>query len=166
MKIDVSKIVKSDGTSMVVSVNIPIDEISFGGQIYRFTSPVQVSGTLKNADSNLYLDADVKTQFLTNCGRCLKELTVDFDFSVSEVFSNSVSEEDSLFLPIISNTVDLRSAVEDNFCTSLPIRFLCKEDCKGLCRVCYKDLNDGGCECENAEADPRLAVLKSFLKND
>ena len=166
MKIDVSKIVKSDGSSMAVSVDIPVDEISFGGQVYRFTSPFQVSGMLKNADGNLYLDADVKTQFLTNCGRCLKELTEDFEFSVSEVFSNIVSDEDSLFLPIVSNMVDLKSAVEDNFCTSLPIRFLCSQDCKGLCHVCGKNLNDGACECENEEIDPRLAVLKSFLKND
>ena len=82
------------------------------------------------------------------------------------MFSNTVSDEDSLFLPIVSNTVDLRSAVEDNFCTSLPIRFLCSQDCKGLCHVCGKNLNDGACDCENEEIDPRLAVLKSFLKND
>ena len=42
-------------------------------------------------------------------------------------------------------------------------RLLCREDCKGLCFRCGKDLNEGPCGCQ-AEADPRLAVLKTLLK--
>ena len=40
---------------------------------------------------------------------------------------------------------------------------LCREDCKGLCPKCGKNLNDGDCGCDRREIDPRLAVLQEFL---
>ena len=42
--------------------------------------------------------------------------------------------------------------------------FLCSEDCKGLCAVCGKNLNEGPCDCK-PEPDPRLAVLAQLLKD-
>jgi uncharacterized protein len=45
-----------------------------------------------------------------------------------------------------------------------PLRFLCKEDCKGLCQRCGKNLNEGECGCETKEFDPRLAPLKALLE--
>lgn len=166
MKIDVSRIVKADGASLNISEQLSIESIAFGGQVYKFALPLSVNGVIKNADGNLYLEADVRTQIITSCARCLKEINEDFEFSVDEVYTDSDIGEDSLFLPVVSNTIDLQAAVEDNFCTSLPIRFLCRQDCKGLCHVCGTNLNEGTCECDNEEIDPRLAVLKSFLKND
>ena len=41
-------------------------------------------------------------------------------------------------------------------------KHLCKEDCKGLCPTCGKDLNEGPCGC-GKELDPRLAVLAKLL---
>ncbi len=166
MKIDVSKIVKVEGASKSVSVEIPVEKIEFNGQEFLFTAPLKVDGDIKNNGGNLYLEATVQTQFMVNCARCLKEITEDFEYGVSECYTNNEIDADSVFLPIVSNTVNLQSAVEENFCTSVPFVFLCRDDCKGLCHICGKDLNDGVCGCEDDEIDPRLAGLKAFLKND
>ncbi|MBE7013003.1 MAG: DUF177 domain-containing protein [Ruminococcaceae bacterium] len=166
MKIDVSKIVKSDGATMDVSADIAIGSINFNGQEYVFLSPFKVKGIIKNSDGSLHLDAHVTARFSTLCARCLQEIERSFEFDMSEDYTSSPVEEDSLFLPIVSNTVDLAVAVEDNFCTSLPIRFLCSDDCKGLCHICGMNHNTGTCDCDTTEIDPRLAVLKDFLKND
>lgn len=163
---DVSKIVKAEGASIEVLQSIPFDKITFNGQEYTFTSSVSVEGTIKNNGGILYLEAHVRAEFVTNCARCLEEVTEEFEFDLSEEFISGEVEEDSLYLPIISNSIDLQSAVEENFCTSLPIRFLCSEDCKGLCHTCGRNLNYGDCQCETEEVDPRLAILKSFIKND
>ena len=40
---------------------------------------------------------------------------------------------------------------------------LCREDCKGLCPHCGKDLNEGPCGCEPRQIDPRLEALKKLL---
>jgi uncharacterized protein len=41
-------------------------------------------------------------------------------------------------------------------------KFLCREDCKGLCARCGKNLNLGPCGC-GKEIDPRFAVLEQLL---
>lgn len=166
MKIDVSKIVKSEGASLEFCEEISFGSITFNGQEYPFTSPAKAEGVIKNNGGTLYLEANVHTEFLTYCSRCLKPLNESFDFTVNECFTSDEISSDSEMLPIISNTVDLKGAVEDNFCTSIPFVFLCNEDCKGLCPVCGKDLNGGACGCESDDIDPRLAGLKAFLKND
>jgi uncharacterized protein len=45
-----------------------------------------------------------------------------------------------------------------------PSRFLCSDDCKGLCQRCGKNLNEGACNCGKDEIDPRLAPLKKILE--
>ena len=47
----------------------------------------------------------------------------------------------------------------------LPTKVLCKDDCRGLCPDCGKDLNLGDCGCQKKEVDPRLAALADLLKD-
>lgn len=57
-------------------------------------------------------------------------------------------------------TIDLGLALREQVLLALPPSPLCKEDCKGLCPKCGKDLNDGECGCDRTVADPRWAALK------
>ena len=63
----------------------------------------------------------------------------------------------------IYGCADLDDIVTTTFVLSMDSKFLCREDCKGLCCRCGKDLNDGPCGCQ-PDVDPRLAVLKQLLK--
>ena len=58
--------------------------------------------------------------------------------------------------------LDLNYLVLNAILTQLPLRHLCRPDCKGLCPHCGANLNDGPCDCENTEnrstlGDPRAA---------
>ena len=46
------------------------------------------------------------------------------------------------------------------------MKFLCRPDCKGLCSVCGKDLNEGACGCDTFVPDPRLAAIRDILNGD
>ena len=72
------------------------------------------------------------------------------------------SEEDTLVAE--SEKIDLDALAWETLWTNLPLRLLCKEDCKGLCPKCGKDLNEGSCQCDHKEIDPRLAGLADFFK--
>jgi uncharacterized protein len=52
--------------------------------------------------------------------------------------------------------------IVDNIILSLPIKTLCSETCKGLCPICGQNLNEGDCDCEIENIDPRLQKLKDF----
>ena len=62
--------------------------------------------------------------------------------------------------------MELDEPVGELLFLELPSRDLCSEDCRGFCPKCGKDLNEGNCDCDTKEIDPRLAVLKKFLTNE
>ena len=50
---------------------------------------------------------------------------------------------------------------------NVPMKPLCRVDCKGLCPECGAELNAGACPCGETKVDPRwgtLAALKSRLE--
>ena len=51
--------------------------------------------------------------------------------------------------------------LRDDILLDLPTKFLCTDDCKGLCPTCGKDLNDGPCQCVKHSLDPLWRFLKS-----
>jgi uncharacterized protein len=58
----------------------------------------------------------------------------------------------------------LDEIVTEDVFLNLPAKFLCSDDCKGMCFKCGKDLNSGSCSCEK-DIDPRLEALKQLLDN-
>ena len=58
--------------------------------------------------------------------------------------------------------IDLQPAVREQILLSVPPPPLCREDCKGLCPQCGKDLNEGECGCDRTVLDPRWAALKGI----
>jgi len=46
---------------------------------------------------------------------------------------------------------------------SMDVRYLCSEDCKGLCPVCGKNLNVEACDCKSDVIDPRFEALSKLL---
>ncbi len=57
--------------------------------------------------------------------------------------------------------IDLGGIVREQILLALPMDALCREDCRGLCPVCGKDLNQAECGCERQPADPRWGALKN-----
>jgi uncharacterized protein len=53
--------------------------------------------------------------------------------------------------------------MRDEFYLALPMKPLCKDDCKGLCPLCGANWNRDTCTCKAEWVDPRLAVLKKLL---
>ena len=45
---------------------------------------------------------------------------------------------------------------------AMPMKFVCREDCRGLCYKCGADLNEGACLCKNEEIDSRMSALLEF----
>ena len=86
-------------------------------------------------------------------------------FEIYEVFSKTASENDDDITVLESGNIDLDDVVEKAFVGMLPINYLCSEDCKGLCPDCGCNLNRETCSCDIDNVDPRLAVLKNFLKD-
>ncbi len=160
MFIDVSKIKKCDGASVKIDCEIAFDSLQFFGADISFVTPIKVVGAIKNVNNILYLHSDASCVIAVECARCLEKIEKEFKFTMTEQFSFDTEDDD--IIRIEEEEIDLAYITEQQFCTALPISFLCKEDCKGLCLKCGQNLNIASCDCEDEDIDPRLAVLKNF----
>jgi uncharacterized protein len=54
----------------------------------------------------------------------------------------------------------LEDVLREQVLLALPLKVTCREDCKGLCPQCGKNLNQEQCSCSTELEDPRWAALK------
>ena len=99
------------------------------------------------------------------CSRCLKDVEqkIEFSFSVDVVSPEVPLEEadDQTFME--GYQLNVESLFSNEILMSLPTKVLCRPDCKGICRVCGKDLNLGECGCDTFVPDPRMAAIKDIF---
>ena len=131
-----------------------------------FAEPIIVTGYVKNMAGYMVLSADVKVCYSTMCARCLEPVSnvLEISFEKDIASREDVSSENDDYIMIEDKKLDLLPTVEEEIMLEMPSRTLCKEDCRGLCQKCGKNLNEGDCDCDKKEVDPRLAILKTLLQ--
>ena len=164
MKIDISHISKVNGASLDVSVNETLAELEKTVDGFVFTNPVNFEGKLVNAGDVLNLSGRVSVNFASKCHRCLKDLENRMTIPVKENFISSEKATDEESYTYEGNYLTIDKALKDNIILNLPIRQLCNDECKGLCKSCGCDLNVSGCECMEDTINPQMEALKNFFK--
>jgi uncharacterized protein len=81
---------------------------------------------------------------------------------LAETLESPDDIENSDIVLIENASVDIDEVVSSAIILESDMQLLCSEDCKGLCPVCGKNLNEGPCDCP-PETDPRLEKLKQFM---
>lgn len=56
----------------------------------------------------------------------------------------------------------LEDTLREQVLLALPLKSICREDCKGLCPLCGKNLNETQCSCVDEVEDPRWSALKEI----
>lgn len=162
MIIDVSSILKELGGKINISgsVNVPCDE--FSG--VRIITPVEINGDITNNGKTLQICANGKCRGTTVCARCLKDIEVIFDFDITEMLAQGEGQYDDDVYTFEHDTVDLTELVINNLSMNMSGKYLCSEDCRGLCPKCGIDLNESECGCDTEVIDPRWAALADIMK--
>ncbi len=158
---DVSTIVNNEGAELAICGTVEVNDFLYDVEV----QDAFINGKLTCSGGVLVLEAELKAQIKTVCARCLKELTLPlvFDFSETLVQAPSDDDADSDSVIIFEGTeVDIGEIAENNILLNISSKYLCDEDCRGLCPKCGKNLNDGDCGCDFFEIDPRWEKLKNF----
>ncbi len=56
----------------------------------------------------------------------------------------------------------LEDVLREQVLLALPVKITCRQDCKGLCPQCGRNLNQEACSCVVPAEDPRWAALKDI----
>ena len=164
MLLGLSKIIDSPGASVSFSTSVDLSDLRYGVS-YPVTEPVLASGQVRNTAGVLVMTGSIKTCIHGICDRCAADFDREIDFPIDVVLVTELANEDSedeWVFPLEGDSADLDDIVRTVFVLNLDSKLLCKDDCKGLCCRCGKNLNDGPCNCQK-ELDPRFAALRQLL---
>jgi len=166
---------------------IHVARVPEGSQQYSFSARAEDLGLSQEFSSDVLVKADLERrgrQFLVSgacdtvgrftCDRCLSEFQKEIGGSFRVLFvpegvsgSSDQPETDDEVRTIPSDLLvivldeDVRQAVE----LTVPVKLLCRDECKGLCAKCGKNLNESPCACENDETDPRWEPLRKLSRS-
>ncbi len=131
-----------------------------------FSAPIAVSGCLKSANGIVSLTVVADCSVSSLCAKCAKDIVKKLKVPVEHLLVSHLNDEDNDdFIVVEDMLLNLDELVIEDVYLSLPTRFLCKDDCKGLCPYCGNDLNEGECNCKKP-VDPRLAALQMLLNDE
>jgi uncharacterized protein len=133
---------KPIGTSREVPVDI--EKIKIEDLLVKdLRSIVCISKTREG----LLLQVEGKAYIEATCSRCLEEFDLPVEFSFDELFQfpSRYREETDLILPM-DGYIDLGDLYREYLYLAIPIKRVCKPDCKGLCAICGANLNKTTCE--------------------
>jgi len=135
----------------------------------HFRSPIQFELEILRRGDRFFAQGEITTQVDAKCSRCLREFTLPLKapFKLIIKFRSQGSivdsaEEDFLLLSPRAETFDIGERVRQLILLALPLKPLCRPDCRGLCPICGKDLNEGECNCRGKAPDSRWEKLKSL----
>ena len=151
------------------------EEVAQQGDSYRVVEPVVLDFDIHKDKDRFRLEGTIRTELELPCSRCLEpfRLPVDAAFdlrylpaSAMTTEEESAIEEDDLETSYYRDEViDLDELMREQFYLALPMKPLCREDCRGLCPQCGVNLNSGTCDCVAEWKDPRLAPLEAMKRN-
>ncbi len=164
MKIQISDIVSGKGRHKNIDYTFEMNPFEFEGDIIKPVSSCNVQGNISSKENILLLNINIKVNLEMNCSRCLDTFIYPIDIDIEERFTNDSESQDEAIV-VIDDVLDINEVVETSIISTLPIKRICKTECKGLCQTCGCNLNHSSCACDKDDVDVRFEVLKGFFNN-
>jgi uncharacterized protein len=168
VKIDVSKLAKSINQELTEEVEIGLSSFESRLGDFPITKKAPVTLHIRNEeDAALYLSGSVDIEVMMTCARCLDDVPTPIHFEIDKCLSikedGLVDEEMEQPDYLIGFILDVDKLVYAEILVNWPMRVLCREDCKGICKVCGMNLNKGACSCQSTDLDPRMAAIQDIF---
>lgn len=144
---------------------------------YRVVAPVALAFTIHKDQDRFRLVGSVATALELRCSRCLEPFTLPVDSAFdlrylpetaapdADTDDGELADDDTAATFYRDEAIDLGDLVREQFYLALPMKPLCRPDCKGLCPQCGTNLNTDTCQCQPRWEDPRLAGLKALISD-
>ena len=166
MFISVSGALKNPGQSYPFESAVTLPAMEVMGDPLQF-GDIVIKGEVVGTGEAVNVTATVTAVAHSRCSRCLEPIALPVSASVDENFVRTPDPEDPDQYELLGHQIDLDPLVKDALLLEIPIRFLCREDCKGLCPVCGVNRNLVSCTChEGVEKANPFSALKDMFNNE
>lgn len=171
MNVNLYDVLTSVGKSEILDVSLPEhNEVFYGEEItLSGKEAFRLNITCVKKDI-VNITCEPVIVAMRTCSRCLTEVECCYPLSIqrtvnvstNKVYIDNSSETDDISY-IEDCNLDVDRLILDELFTILPTSVLCKEDCKGICKVCGTNLNTSSCNCDQTVPDPRMAVFSDIF---
>ena len=164
MRLDLREILYVPGASIPFSCELETERLDFPS-VKAYRSAPRAEGRVYNEAGVLHLEGTLTAEMTCVCDRCGAEFDSTKETQLDAVIVGEENEEFPEYFVLEGSEIDLDEILSTCLILDMETKFLCSEDCKGLCSRCGKNLNLGPCGCRK-EPDPRFAVLEQLLDKD
>lgn len=169
MKINIAAIKDVQGGSIPFDFSVDAKTLHADNDALDFIGAIKVHGTATNNGRAILVQGELCATVQLKCSCCLEPFLLALHEEFSEEFvegahqENQGGQDEHEYIYYQGDEIPLNELVHDHMLLALPMRFVCQENCRGLCVKCGKNLNQAVCNCEDDVVDPRLAVLKQLF---
>jgi uncharacterized protein len=156
-----------------VSRTLQPGEAGHAGDAFLVVEPASLDFDLYKDRDKFRLVGTLRTSLELECSRCLEPfrlaLATSFDLrfhpasELSAGHETEVQEHELETGYYRDDQIDLGDLVREQCYLALPMKPLCRSECRGLCPQCGTNLNTGTCACRSTWDDPRLAPLRALI---
>lgn len=168
MLVNLTDVFTSEGKVVEKTISLEMTEFQSRMGTYPITqkSPVQITMTNLGVGKAL-VEGTVEINLAMTCDRCLTDVPVKLELE----FSRDVASQDTLDSAeddenqdiLEGSQLNVETLINNEILINLPDKVLCHEECKGICKKCGQNLNEGECGCDDFVPDPRMAAIKDIF---
>ena len=117
-------------------------------------------------NKRLHILAETDVTAAVPCDRCLEDVPVLIHLAIERIIpiGETDGEDEAEDIGFLAGTwLDVDRLIHDQILENWPMKVLCSEDCKGICKKCGTNLNHGSCLCDRTEPDPRMAAIQDIF---
>ena len=146
-----------------------LDAIDFHTTEFKLVEPLVVRAVAELLDGQIRIKGTLQTRIELVCARCLDEISEEIsrEFDLFYRPAKELTQEEAVRLKDEDTEVGffqgegmfLSDILAEQMLLILPMKVICRSDCRGLCPHCGANMNSEPCHCEARSMDPRLAPL-------
>ncbi len=170
-RVDLRELTRGGG-AVQTQGKLKLDDPALEGVDINLREPVSVTGRLQSiGEGRFYWQGTARTVVQGECRRCLTPVATPLQLEIGALFTQdpeALDDPDSYPVAPEATEIDVMTAVREELLLAAPRFVECREDCKGICPQCGKDLNAGPCDCApvtDARWQP-LQALKDKLRSN
>ena len=169
LTVPVAEILGRPGEYRDISIRKPLAGVATTLARLDADRDVEAKLRIESVVEGVLVTGPVRGETTVQCARCLTEFGSTVALRVCELFVTARHEAaaDEDVYRVVGVEIDLEQMLRDATALALPLKPLCRAECKGLCAQCGRDLNESGCDCKDDDIDPRwadLGALKAQLE--
>ena len=169
MIVDISDIISNENKEMSKEVTVELSSFDAGlGEFPVVDKSTFILSFANEGNKRLRIEGETEVTIAIPCDRCLTEVPVGFNIVISKeinlekFLAGEIEElEDTNYM--IGTNLDVDKLIFGEILVSWPMKVLCKDDCKGICKRCGTNLNLATCQCRRTEPDPRMAAIQDIF---